>query len=251
MNAGVSWKSAVSAVLERVPRDFELREVLRHKGDLASQFPANKHVDAKIRQTLQVLRDRGELEFLGAGRYRKTQATPRFSCLIDTTLAGKYRSSSQAARAMIEPWAAYHLYCLDCPSDDISALPNNTKVADMRCARCETSYQIKSREGRFGTSLLGGEYATYACAAREERFPHLVLVEWDRRFSSVFVVQAIPGNAVTSERIVARKRLSQSARRAGWQGCTIDTTGLPRVDLLTPSFRDPGDCRRFWSIIRA
>lgn len=35
--------------------------------------PANRHVRDKIRQQLQVLRDLGLLEFLGAGSYKFTQ----------------------------------------------------------------------------------------------------------------------------------------------------------------------------------
>jgi Dam-replacing HTH domain len=37
---------------------------------LAALYPGNNNVRPKIRQQLQVLRDRGWLEFLGRGRYR-------------------------------------------------------------------------------------------------------------------------------------------------------------------------------------
>lgn len=40
------------------------------EGELARQFPSNQHVQAKIRQQLQVLRDAGVLSFEGRGRYR-------------------------------------------------------------------------------------------------------------------------------------------------------------------------------------
>lgn len=53
--------------------EFELHEVYAHEKSLALLHPANRHVRPKIRQQLQVLRDLGLLEFLGAGSYRFTQ----------------------------------------------------------------------------------------------------------------------------------------------------------------------------------
>lgn len=247
MKSDVTWKSAVATLLDRMPREFDLPELLQYRDELAGMFPQNKHVDAKVRQTLQILRDRGALEFLRPGRYRKTFSAPRYSCLIDVSAGARYTSRAQLARAVIEPWAAYNLYCLECPSDDISALPNNTKVADLRCPNCETDYQVKSTNGRFGNLVHGADYATYAAAADTGSFPNLVLVEWDSRFSCVYVVRAIPGRSVTGEHIVPRKALSATARRAGWKGCLINVTGLPWTGLVTPQFRDPGACRTDWN----
>lgn len=42
----------------------------RFKDQLAEWHPTNQHIEAKIRQQLQVLRDGGVLKFLGRGRYR-------------------------------------------------------------------------------------------------------------------------------------------------------------------------------------
>ncbi len=242
----ITWKSAVSDVLSRLPAEFSLDDVNRYQGELAALFPQNSHVEAKIRQTLQILRDRGVLEFLGGGHYRKREVPARFSCLIDTSLAQKYKSRSQIARAIIEPWAEFNLYCLECSSDDISALPNNTKVADLRCPKCETTYQIKSSDGRFSNRVHGADYKSYLLAAEAKSFPNLLLVEWDSRFSCVFVVRAIPGAAISEDRIVPRNPLSENARRAGWRGCTIDVSGLSMTGLVVPELRDPEDCRADW-----
>ncbi|MEO6835700.1 MAG: restriction endonuclease, partial [Candidatus Tumulicola sp.] len=61
----------MSDILGRLPQEFTLADVHAHNSELSQLFPQNKHVDAKVRQTLQILRDRGALEFLGNGRYRK------------------------------------------------------------------------------------------------------------------------------------------------------------------------------------
>jgi type II restriction enzyme len=50
--------------------EFNLAEVYAHEASLARMHPDNRHVRDKIRQQLQVLRDLGFIEFLGAGQYR-------------------------------------------------------------------------------------------------------------------------------------------------------------------------------------
>jgi len=52
---------------------FSLADVYAHEEKLSRLHPDNRHVRDKIRQQLQVLRDLGFLEFLGAGRYRLRQ----------------------------------------------------------------------------------------------------------------------------------------------------------------------------------
>lgn len=49
---------------------FTLADVYGHAGELGKLHPNNRHVCAKIRQQLQVLRDLGLLDFLGPGSYR-------------------------------------------------------------------------------------------------------------------------------------------------------------------------------------
>ncbi|HKM82931.1 MAG TPA: DpnI domain-containing protein, partial [Candidatus Acidoferrum sp.] len=49
--------------------DFNLAAVYAHAGALAKLHPNNTHIRDKMRQQLQVLRDLGLLEFLGAGSY--------------------------------------------------------------------------------------------------------------------------------------------------------------------------------------
>jgi type II restriction enzyme len=66
------WTIEVLKVVERIPgREFGLAEVYAFESELESKFPANRFVKDKIRQQLQVLRDKGVLEFLGGGNYRK------------------------------------------------------------------------------------------------------------------------------------------------------------------------------------
>jgi len=50
--------------------EFQLEDVYAHEDALSQLYPNNRHVKQKIRQQLQVLRDRGYLDFLGRGCYR-------------------------------------------------------------------------------------------------------------------------------------------------------------------------------------
>lgn len=50
---------------------FSLEDVYRYEEELRVRHPKNNNIRAKLRQQLQLLRDRGFLEFLGRGKYKK------------------------------------------------------------------------------------------------------------------------------------------------------------------------------------
>jgi len=65
------WLIEVMKAVESLGREsFTLADAYGLEPRLAALYPANHNVRPKIRQQLQVLRDRGWLEFLGRGRYR-------------------------------------------------------------------------------------------------------------------------------------------------------------------------------------
>ena len=67
-----SWLIAVMRCVEKINKDcFNIQEAYEFVTYLQSIFPDNKHVKAKIRQQLQVLRDKGWLRFLGNGKYER------------------------------------------------------------------------------------------------------------------------------------------------------------------------------------
>ncbi len=64
------WTADVLACEGRLNQKmFTLEDVYGFEDDLASLHPRNRHVRAKIRQQLQVLRDQGIIKFLGRGNY--------------------------------------------------------------------------------------------------------------------------------------------------------------------------------------
>ena len=51
--------------------EFTLKEIYANENKLHLKYPQNKNIRPKIRQQLQSLRDKGFIEFLGNGYYRK------------------------------------------------------------------------------------------------------------------------------------------------------------------------------------
>lgn len=70
-SASRSWLwSVLKCVEELKSQEFDLSQVYDFEARLSGMYPMNRHVRQKIRQQLQVLRDRGVIEFLGRGHYR-------------------------------------------------------------------------------------------------------------------------------------------------------------------------------------
>ena len=241
-----TWKETVRGIVQTLPREFSLADVLAYHDELQRRFPNNRFINAKIRQSLQVLRDQGLLCFVRPGQYERTDVPPVFSPLLDFSIAAPFVSSAQVARVALETWASFNLYCLDCESDALDRLPNNTPVADFKCYVCDRFYQLKAKDGRFGLRITGAAYQpTIECIRRGE-MPEHIFVEFDKRFNTVVFVDAIPGRLITEDRIVPRKPLSQTARRAGWQGCNIMISGLPSVRIVAPAGLERAEVRERW-----
>ena len=66
------WLMDILKCLDKITCEiFSLQEVYAFVGGLSSKHPDNHNIEAKIRQQLQILRDRGFVEFLGGGKYKK------------------------------------------------------------------------------------------------------------------------------------------------------------------------------------
>jgi len=65
------WTLDVWQCIDRLDDKFNLKQVYAFANELQGKHPDNNHVKDKIRQQLQVLRDKGIIEFLGRGYYQK------------------------------------------------------------------------------------------------------------------------------------------------------------------------------------
>ena len=65
------WTLDVWHCIDRLDEQFTLPQVYQFVDELKNKYPDNHHIHDKIRQQLQILRDKGVIEFLGRGHYCK------------------------------------------------------------------------------------------------------------------------------------------------------------------------------------
>jgi|WetSurMetagenome_2_1015567.scaffolds.fasta_scaffold15361_5 type II restriction enzyme len=66
------WVIELMKIVEKIDTErFKLEDIYAFESSLEKKFPKNKFIKQKIRQQLQILRDRGLIEFLGNGNYQK------------------------------------------------------------------------------------------------------------------------------------------------------------------------------------
>ena len=66
------WLFDVLNCVNAIPtKDFYLKDIYVFADKLKIQHPDNQNIEAKIRQQMQFLRDKGMIEFLERGHYRK------------------------------------------------------------------------------------------------------------------------------------------------------------------------------------
>ena len=66
------WIFDILRCVNAIPDDvFSLEQVYAFEKALSQKYPDNNNIKAKIRQQLQLLRDRGFIEFVGSGTYRR------------------------------------------------------------------------------------------------------------------------------------------------------------------------------------
>jgi type II restriction enzyme len=67
------WLLDVMRCVEKIGRrEFVLSDIYAFESELEILHPSNKHIRDKIRQQLQILRDKGYLDFVSRGNYRIT-----------------------------------------------------------------------------------------------------------------------------------------------------------------------------------
>ena len=69
--ASRGWTLDILQCIDKLEANFSLNQVYAFADLLKLKYPENNHIKDKIRQQLQILRDRGIIEFLGRGHYQK------------------------------------------------------------------------------------------------------------------------------------------------------------------------------------
>src|SRR5580698_7855561 len=155
------------------------------------------------------------LSVMIASERNRGRLSPMVENWQNTSLLAGYSSNSQRARVVSEAWVIRNGYCLACMADSLLPTAPNTRSRDFFCPVCSHGYELKSKQGRFGSRVVDGASSAMSTSIREGRTPTFLLME----FSSGWRVEgltAVHHSLVTQDCIVARKPLGPTARRAGW-----------------------------------
>ena len=147
---------------------------------------------------------------------------------FDTYKAINYTSKSQIARILTEDWVKNNSYCPNCGEIHLKEFENNKPVADFYCSNCSEQFELKSKNAvKVGNKIVDGAYSTMIDRINSDKNPNFFFLTYNNSNWEVSNFLIIPKHYFTSEIIIKRKPLSNTARRAGWVGCNIDITKVP------------------------
>lgn len=168
---------------------------------------------------------------------------------FDIGLSEGYKSKSQIARVLTEHWVLHNSYCPCCGNHHLHKYQNNTPAADFFCPHCAEEYELKSSNGPMLTKVVDGAYDTMMHKIMSATNPTLFFLSYTSRYK-VRDFFAVPRHYFVPEIIERRTPLGQSARRAGWVGCTILLGNLPSAGRIymvrDESVVDPGEVVEAW-----
>lgn len=140
---------------------------------------------------------------------------------LNKALAEGYRSNSQIARVLTEGWVKSNSYCPNCSTMQLAEFESGRPVADYYCLSCGEEFELKSKKGKLTKTITDGAYATMIERIEADNNPNFFFLTYSPHFEvSNFLI--IPKQFFTPSLIIRRKRLPETARRAGWVGCNID-----------------------------
>jgi type II restriction enzyme len=118
------------------------------------------------------------------------------------------------------------LPCPICNEKTLIKYKANEKSKDIMCETCHSQFQMKATKAptkkKPSLKLLGAEYKTTCQSIRENNVHYLVLLY--SVIGDTYLIRDIyfiNHGDINESCIIPRKPLSSTARRAGWQGCTL------------------------------
>jgi type II restriction enzyme len=144
---------------------------------------------------------------------------------LDKNICSNYSSPSQQIRIMSEDWTKKNIFCPNC-GGGIERYENNNPAGDFYCRVCKEEFELKSKKGKLGYSIVDGAYSIISSKIRNGLIPNFffLVYSYDLIVTNFFVV---PKHFITLDVVEKRKPLSSTARRAGWIGCNILLGQIP------------------------
>ncbi len=152
---------------------------------------------------------------------------------LSHNLGSSFKNESQRARVRTETWVRDNMYCPMCGNSSICGYPPNKPVADFFCSKCRETFELKSLQSNsleLPRMITDGALKTMQARLRSDDNPHLfLLVHRDDAITNLFFT---PKFYFSLSIIKPRKPLKPSARRAGWQGCSILYDAIPEIGKI-------------------
>jgi type II restriction enzyme len=165
-------------------------------------------------------------------------------------LGAHLHGRTQQVRVITECWFQGFGYCLACLSDVLEPTRPNSKARDFICPNCEAPYELKSSAKHLGTRIVDGEFAAMMGRIAAGEAPTLMMLQYTSTWR-IHNLLALHSVFLTPVIVEARKPLSPTARRAGWQGCNLRLDRIPtdgKICLIqNGAVREKGEVRKLFA----
>ncbi len=132
---------------------------------------------------------------------------------------------------MTEYWVGNTIFCPNCGSK-LTNFRNNSPVADFYCGKCSEEYELKSKNGNMGNTIVDGAYSTMIERLVSNNNPNFFFLTYNKSSFEISNFLSIPKYFFVPNIIQKRKALSPTARRAGWIGCNIVVSSIPEFGKI-------------------
>ena len=149
---------------------------------------------------------------------------------LNPDIAKAYKSPSQKIRVLTEHWLATNAYCPTCGTSLVKTR-NNSRVLDFVCGSCDMTFELKSKRGPLGLKLVDGAYDAMLNAIQHNRQPNFFFLSYDNHFL-VHNLALLSRRFIVQDVVEKRRPLSATARRAGWTGCNLLLSNLPKEGMI-------------------
>ena len=133
---------------------------------------------------------------------------------------------------MSESWMHDSTFCPNCGNQSIEPYRNNNPAADFYCNSCSEDYELKCKNGSFGTKIVDGAHRTMIEKIKLESNPNFFLMTYCKQALSIQNLLVIPKHFFTTDIIEKRKPLSSQAKRSGWVGCNLLLNKIPSTGKI-------------------
>lgn len=128
---------------------------------------------------------------------------------------------------------ANNMYCPRCGENHLRHFANNRPVADFY-SRCKNQFELKGKHGKIARTINDGAYRTMVSRIISNTNPDFFVMEYRLDFEPhIENLLLIPRFFFTPSIITKRPPLSETARRAGWMGYSIDINSIPNQGKIS------------------